>query len=433
MKNSIFDDGFTDERNNSASSEDEGRGKWSRVKRKKKGKQCRDCDVNTDHGKIASSGLQHKGKHEKVTEKGSLCGGNCQKQCGKPVLNDAMGGIACDTCLQWYHPSCQELTDEAYKMLRDAKLVWLCSQCRTQLPKFRSVIRDAGVGVGKEPESMMEVMTVIGKEIDDLKKKQFEYQKKLEDTVLECATRLENSVQDSAKHTMASVVDKTEDIMAKVGHHVVGEVNNKLDKVMEAQLGRLDKVERVVGNSMATVEKVAEESQKAALSLPKISEEVKNSAQKVAKMMGKEADEARKRNILVHNVEESKAQDPKQRREDDEKAFQFMTSALLGEQSNIKVERIVRLGRRVDGPDIKPRLLLVTLKDTDQVEKMYHNRFGLKEVGLSNIYITKDLPPAEREAQRKLRQELADKGRDKYCIFRGSVILREDRYRYAKP
>ena len=102
--NSIFDDGFTDERNNSAISEDEGRGKKRMVKRKKKGKQCRDCDVTTDHGKTVSLRLQHKCEHEKVAEKGNLCGRNCQKQNGKPVLNDVMGGVACNTCLQCYHP-----------------------------------------------------------------------------------------------------------------------------------------------------------------------------------------------------------------------------------------------------------------------------------------------------------------------------------------
>ena len=37
-------------------------------------------------------------------------------------------------------------------------------------------------------------------------------------------------------------------------------------------------------------------------------------------------------------TEESRVQDPKQRREDDEKAFQFMTSVLVGEQGQIKVE-----------------------------------------------------------------------------------------------
>ena len=123
---------------------------------------------------------------------------NCQKQNGKPVLNDVMGGVACNTCLQCYYPSCQELTDQIYRMLRDAKLVWLCSLCRSQLLKLHSVIRDAGVVVGKEPENVMEEVTMISNEIDDMKKKQFDYQKKLEDTVLEYAIRLEKSVQDSA-------------------------------------------------------------------------------------------------------------------------------------------------------------------------------------------------------------------------------------------
>ena len=58
-------------------------------------------------------------------------------------------------------------------------------------------------------------------------------------------------------------------------------------------------------------------------------------------MMEKEVDEARKQNILVQNLEESKA-------------FQFMVSALVGEQSRIKVEQTIRLERQVEGSDIEP-------------------------------------------------------------------------------
>ena len=68
-------------------------------------------------------------------------------------------------------------------------------------------------------------------------------------------------------------------------------------------------MERVVANSMRTVEKIVVKSQKAALSFAKMSEEVTNSAQKMVKMMEKEMAEARKRSILVRNVEESKVKD----------------------------------------------------------------------------------------------------------------------------
>ena len=425
-KKSIFDCSVTDE-NISGSSDDEGRGEWKIARRTKKAKRhCQDCDME-DSGKSSHLGTQQKGKSEKESSR-KMCNGGEKGQCGKLVLNNAKGGIACDVCMRWYHPSCQGLTTDAYNVLRDAKLVCLCSHCREHIPMIRTFIERADENMDKEPASLKEIGSLIDSKMSNLQKEQLEYKQKLEETVLSCTTRLEDSVQDLVKHMTASVVDKTEDIMATVGHQLGEEVGSKLDKAVEVQLGRVDNLERVIGNSMTSLEKAAAESQKTALSLPKITEQMKNSTERVVKMMEKEMDEARKKNILLHNIPESMAQDPKQRRNEDQKAFQLILSALLGEHSPVKAERLTRLGKPREGPGAKPRLLLVTLQSTDQVEQVYQKRFGLKEAGLTNIYVTKDLPPVEREAQRKLRQELAAKGRDKYCIFRGSVILREDRH-----
>ena len=435
VKNSIFDDSITDEKNNSASSEDEGRGKWKVAKRTKKGKHCRDCNIVQNSTKTTCSKTLNKGSSDKKAAQSGLCKGSDKRQCGKPVLNDETGGIACDICMTWFHPSCQELTDDAYRVLRDAKLVWLCSYCKKKLPKLRALVRnveDDGTGPTSTDHGNMAEM--LDDKVKGLRKDQTDCQKKLEEIVLSCAARIEKSVEDSARHMMVSVVNKTEDIVAKVGQHVTGEMSMKLEKVMEIQMGRLEQVEKVVGNGIASLQKATSDNKKPVpvLSTPRTAEEVKSSVQKVVKMPEKEADEGRKKNILLHNIKESTSQDPKQRREYDEKAFQSMVSALFGGSSMMKVERMIRLGRRDEGPDGKARLLLVTLQTTDEAELIYQQRFDLKRIGLKNIYITKDLPPAEREAQRKLRQELAAKGIDKYCIFRGTVILREVRRQLTK-
>ena len=73
----------------------------------------------------------------------------------------------------------------------------------------------------------------------------------------------------------------------------------------------------------------------------------------------------------------------------------------------------------------KPRLILVKLKNKDHVEMLMKRRLNLKERGYPNVYITKDLPPEEREVQKKLRKELAEKGKETHRIFQGKVIRRE--------
>ena len=116
----------------------------------------------------------------------------------------------------------------------------------------------------------------------------------------------------------------------------------KLEKATEVQLGKLEQVEKVVGNSIASLEKADSENKKPLPSAPKLAQEAKKSTQKVTMTESEDA-EARKKNILLHNIKESTSQDPKQRREDDEKAFQSMVTALFGESSRMKVERLIRL------------------------------------------------------------------------------------------
>ena len=219
VKNSIFDDSINDEKNNAVSSEDEGSGKWKVARRTKKGKKhCRDCNIKQDSVKTSSKTL-NQGSSDKKTGQASSCMGSERRQCGKPVLNDAAGGIACDVCMLWFHPSCQELTDDAYRLLRDAELVWLCSYCKKLLPKLRTLVgkveEDGGTGPTSFDQRKMAEM-IEGK-VEDLRKDQFDSRKNLEELVLACAARIEKSGEDSARHMMVSIVNKTEDIVAKVG------------------------------------------------------------------------------------------------------------------------------------------------------------------------------------------------------------------------
>ena len=421
-KSSIFQE------DKSLESSDEGTGLWKTARKTKRTKGCKDCS-GCDNGRVVSQRPKSKGRSEKEHRhqkqiEGNFCRGNIHKACGKPVLDDKTGGIACDVCMEWYHPSCQDLGDEQYNLLRNANLVWLCMHCRNQLPKIRSLLgnetQDNKTETGSQTEtSLLDNVEVILKE-------QLQAQKKeIEDTVLSCATRLEKTVEETTKLMILSAVNKMDDTVVQSNHQVAREVGNKLDTAVEVQLDRIEQVEKIIGKSMASLEKVAVENHKAAQSLPKISADVKSTTDKVVKIIESQADDQRKKNIVIHNLPESRSDDPEVRKQDDKKSVSFMMSALFGQQHKIKVERVVRLGRH-DASNSKPRLLLVAVGGRDQVDQIYKSRFGLKEAGLENIYITRDLPPAEREIQRKLRKELAEKGKSTHCIFRGSVIRREE-------
>ena len=65
------------------------------------------------------------------------------------------------------------------------------------------------------------------------------------------------------------------------------------------------------------------------------------------------------------------------------------------------------------------------LKLKENVDELFKRRMKLKDVGFVNIYISRDLPREERELQKKLRMELAEKGKETHVIFRGRVVPRQ--------
>ena len=84
---------------------------------------------------------RQKGKTRNTKEK-AICKGNNEKACNKPVENDEKGGIECEICLAWFHPSCQNLQDEAYKATQQNGLFWICMGCKASVPKFREIVND---------------------------------------------------------------------------------------------------------------------------------------------------------------------------------------------------------------------------------------------------------------------------------------------------
>ena len=114
--------------------------------------------------------------------------------------------------------------------------------------------------------------------------------------------------------------------------------------------------------------------------------------------------------------------------EHDAKELSKITQALCGETTSIKTAQVFRLNRQrpkdQNEIDRRPRLLLIKLESEEDAEALLTKRFGLREAGFPNVYITKDLSKEEREKQWKLREEWKKKGKDSHKIFRGRVVPR---------
>ena len=137
----------------------------------------------------------------------------------------------------------------------------------------------------------------------------------------------------------------------------------------------------------------------------------------------------RSKNLIIHNIPECDNVNPKVRDDHDLKEVSKIMHSLIGEGSTAKITRSFRLNRqqRADPHEIdrRPRLLLVKLETVEDAESLLMKRFGLRDAGFPNVYITKDLSKEEREKQWKLREELKKKGRDTHKIFRGRVVPRD--------
>ena len=171
------------------------------------------------------------------------------------------------------------------------------------------------------------------------------------------------------------------------------------------------------------------EQSKVVQAVPKYMEELKNSAQEIRKFVESRGREGRESNIIVHNIPKSRSTDPSVRKQHDTEMFQGVVKALLGNEE-VDATHVFRLGKRhasqeqAASSDGKPRLLMIKLKEKEHVSQLIRRRTQLKEVGYPNIYLTKDLSLEERAAQKRLREELQQKGKETHKIFRGRVVPR---------
>ena len=160
-----------------------------------------------------------------------------------------------------------------------------------------------------------------------------------------------------------------------------------------------------------------------------VTKEIGRSSDSVKKVVAEQERKVdRSHNVIIHNVPES--ENVNNSREDDLMIVKEMTEAICGKDSGVKVEKVFRLqgnssavisSKRLT----RPRLLLVRFEKKEHAELVLKRRFGLRDAGFPNKYINKDLPREQREAERKLRQELKEKGKDAFKIFRGRVVPRD--------
>ena len=329
-------------------------------------------DETKEEGEVEKDQTKEQGKKLGFTpvknkRKGRyICKGG-EQDCGLQ-LTDKDDCIMCEGCDGWFHPKCQELSEGAFAALSEHDLMWVCNECR---PHIRAKIE-----------------------------------------------------------TGRNVINRIEEVETKLLTAFKGNTPNHFEK-MEAKLAEMEKsLTEELTKQKKDVERALQSQKDVALNLPKYCSDMQRSTQELRKIVvDKENRDAREKNIIIHNIPESSAADPEARKKHDVDSFNNIVHSLLGENTNLQVEKVFRIGKKKEREEgqsePKPRLMLVCLKKKEEVEDLLRKRWNLKEVGFNNVYLTRDLPQEERIAQQKLRKELAEKGRETHRIFRGKVVPRQ--------
>ena len=294
----------------------------------------------------------------------SLCKGKTER--GGCTIMDKDTVIVCKLCETEFHPACQDLSAEAHKAISKHKLLWLCLYCKNKLISMN-----------------------------------------------EMEKRMEKRIEETEKTILKAIMEvkPIEDIKKNLEAKIANMETAVIEKIKEQQV--------MVESSLREQQQVVKE-------MPKFTAELKTSAKELKELVvSKDDKDNREKSMLLHNIPESIESDAKERKDYDEASFQNIVSALVGNATGIEVEKVYRLGKKREGPDAIPRLMMVELKKKDDVDQLIKKRTGLRDLGFPNIYLTRNLSPDERAKEKALREELHKKGKDTHYLFRGKVIPRK--------
>jgi len=143
-----------------------------------------------------------------------------------------------------------------------------------------------------------------------------------------------------------------------------------------------------------------------------------------------EGEEIHKRRncVIIHGLMESTSEEAEDRMEDDCCNVASMMHELNCD--DVSVVKTIRLGRRLEGPDVKPRpvkLILDTEENKVKVLAAAKNLQRKREGGWNKIFIHQDLTPRQRQARSVLVKEMKErqsKGERDLIIVNWKIVKR---------
>ena len=276
-------------------------------------------------------------------------------------------GLKCDECDGWYHVSCENINKELYKVLKEyEELLWLCSSCES---------------TRKNKKSLKMELEETNKKLKDMEEKMETFRTEV---INEVAVKLRSEWIVEVGRLRTDVVEEVNKVREKVN-----EISQGMNMNDNGNSQRPTGAEQVVLTVAEVQSKVLEELEEA------------------------EEKKRRANNLVIYNVPESDRDKAEERVEVDETWCLGVFSDCLGVRvEKDDVERVIRLGKRPEGGQNRPRPVLLKLKNQNLKWEVLENAKKLKNAGsptYRKIGIAKDMTRREREQFNRLKQELKEK------------------------
>ena len=327
--------------------------------------------------------------------------------CGIYITEDTKA-LQCDRCLSpdaWKCVDCLHLSAELYDQLdENCTLKWFCEQCDKTVMEKADVTRDGQISaLTSLIESLMERFEKMERSYEHIEEKVDGVLHRLDskitktDQTIDMHQRIENKV-DNILYGLDNTVADTDQVK-EVHQRIEQKVDALVTNVEKTAVGR-DNVEDLVRTKMYE-DKIEEEEQW-----------------------------KRKTSVIVHGLEEPRGSTPEERKHEDEETIITLLHSL--NLDDISVDNIIRLGKRPEQVDAKPRPIKVVIASEEQKLRVLSKAKNLPRKGegeTNGIFMHQDLTPKQRVRRQELVKELKSRqsqGEKNLIIVNWKIVERRN-------
>lgn len=308
-----------------------------------------------------------------------ICRGG-KKNCNKVVLDEG-DGLMCECCNTWFHPECQGIALDTYKIINDLgpDVTWYCLVCKNIVKK----IVDSVGNVNKRCNNLKDDITGVDKKVETLRIE-------TDETKYETNDKIKN-VADDVANNIVNTNNQISDLKIVV-ENLKSEVDSLKNTAVASSAGNANGQNSISNATRDTIVK-----------------EVATEFNSI---------KFREKNVVIYNLKESVDASVDVRRDDDLKELTDIGTKMSYNVSRNTIRKVSRIGKQRTEPNSKPRPTLVSFYSVESKSDFLSKLRNLKGKNVA-ITVTHDMTPEERKSSRELVEEAKrlTANSDEYTFF----------------